>query len=109
MWRRSPANNPTSRIRITTVVPIKCEARLNICPPSFAQIQAFTPTCITRNEIRKMPVSDIINFLPIEEVKNSDHFIYTLKIENQCNKAKVREEMGNPYLSPSKICLDEAR
>jgi hypothetical protein len=56
-----------------------------------------------------MPVRDITNFLPIEDVKNSDHFIYVLKIENQRNTAKVRQEKGNPYLSPSKICLDEAR
>ncbi len=51
----------------------------------------------------------MINFLPIDEVKNSDHFIYVLKIENQGNKAKVSQEMGNPYLSRSKICFDEAR
>jgi hypothetical protein len=96
-------------MRITTVVAIKWEARLNICPPSFAQIQALMPTCTTRNEIRKIPVKDMINFLPIDEVKKVDHFIYALKIENQWNRAKVRQEMGNPYLSRSKICFDEAR
>ena len=47
----------------------------------------------------------MINFLPIDEVKNSDHFIIVLKIENLGNNAKVSQEMGNPYLSPSKICL----
>ena len=45
----------------------------------------------------------------MDEVKKEDHFIYALKIENQWNKAKVSQEMGNPYLSRSKICLDEAR
>jgi acetyl-CoA carboxylase carboxyl transferase subunit beta len=43
--------------------------------------------------------------LPIDEVKNSDHFINVLKIENQRKNAKVSQERGNPYLSPSKICL----
>ena len=43
--------------------------------------------------------------MPIDEVKNSDHFINVLKIENQRNNAKVSQERGNPYLSPSKICL----
>jgi hypothetical protein len=62
------------------VVPIKWAAILNILPPSFAQIQALIPTCTTRKEIRKIPVRDIINFLPIEEVKNADHFIYALKL-----------------------------
>jgi hypothetical protein len=69
----------------------------------LAQIQAFIPTCTTRNEIRKIPVRDIINFLPIDEVKNSDHFIFALKIENQWYKAKIRQETGIPYLSPKNL------
>src|SRR6516225_1946633 len=105
MCKSRPANSPTSMIRITTVVAIKWEARLNIWPSSPAQMQAFIPTWTTRKVIRKIPVSDMINFLPIDEVKNSDHFIVALKIENQENKAKVSKEMGNPYLSRSKICL----
>jgi len=40
--------------------------------------------------------------LPIDEVKKTDHFIYVVKIENQGNRAKVRQEIGNPYLSRSK-------
>src|SRR5664279_1123587 len=100
---RRPANKPTSTILITTVVPMKCDARLNICPSSPAQMHAFTPTWTTRKEIRKIPVRDMINFFPIDDVKNSDHFIVALKIENQGNKAKVSKEMGNPYLSRSKI------
>src|ERR1700730_2973899 len=102
MCNRRPANKPTSMMRITMVVAIKWEARLNICPPSFAHIQALIPTCTTRNDIRKMPVRDMINFLPIDEVKKTDHFIYVVKIENQGNRAKVRQEIGNPYLSRSK-------
>jgi hypothetical protein len=68
-------------------------------------MQALMPTCTTRKAIRKIPVRDIINFLPMDEVKNSDHFIFVLKIENQKNKAKISQEMGNPYLSRSKICF----
>src|SRR4030088_2824899 len=55
--------------------------------------------------MRKIPDKDIISFLPIDEVKNSDHFINVLKIENQRKNAKVSQERGNPYLSTSKICL----
>jgi len=51
----------------------------------------------------------MINFLPIEEVKSSDHFIADLNIDNKGNKAKISKETGNPYLSRFKFCFDEAR
>jgi hypothetical protein len=59
------------------------------------------------NDIRNIPVRDMINFLPMDEVKKEDHFIYALKIENQWNKAKVSQEMEIPILA-AKICFDEA-
>jgi hypothetical protein len=40
---------------------------LKVLPPSFAQIQAFKQTCTTRKRIRKIPVKDMIIFLPTEE------------------------------------------
>src|SRR5579885_1175229 len=70
-------NKPTSRIRITTVEPMKCAALLNISPPSFAQIQAFKPTCTIKKRMRKIPVKAITNFLPIEEVKTCFQVILT--------------------------------
>src|SRR5256714_1955253 len=75
MCRIKNIKRPTSSILITTVSPIKCAALLNISPSSFAQMQAFNPTCTIRNKIKNRPVSAIINFLPTEEVKKLDHFI----------------------------------
>jgi hypothetical protein len=43
---------------------------LNVTPPSFKKMAAFTPACTIKKVIKKRPVSPIVNFLPIEEVKN---------------------------------------
>ena len=44
--------------------------------PSLAHMQALTPACTTRKEIRNNPVKPITNFFPTADVKNSDHFMY---------------------------------
>ena len=41
-----------------------------MAPPSLKKIMELTVQCITKKEIRNIPVSPIVNFLPMEEVKN---------------------------------------
>ena len=62
-------------MRITIMEPMKWAEKLNIFPLSFAQMVAFKPACTTKKLMRKRPVNAITNFLPMEDVKNSDHFI----------------------------------
>jgi hypothetical protein len=57
----------------------------------LAQIQAFTPACTIKKSIRNNPVSAITHFLPTEEVKNSDHFIFVNLREDPVS-AKVLTE-----------------
>ena len=82
MWSIKPPNSTNSRALITQDDPMKCAARLNISPLSFsskmgrsAKMHAFNPTWMIKNEMRKSPVRAITNFLPTDDVKNSDHFI----------------------------------
>src|SRR5436190_23372889 len=103
-------NNPISRIRITTVDPMKWAALLNILPLSFGskmgrslKTQALMPTWTTRKLIRNKPESAITSFLPTEEVKNSDHFISKILRNYLSNLllwsfrgAKVARDRQNP-------------
>jgi hypothetical protein len=63
-----PRNNPISKILGTALLPIKCPALLNIKPPSFAKMVAFSPACTIKKRIKKIPVNPITNFFPTEEV-----------------------------------------
>src|ERR1043165_3103980 len=83
IWIIKKTNNPISRTRGTNVWPSQRAALLKTSPLSpgtktTAHMQAFTVTCTIKNKIRDKPVTAITNFLPTDEVKNSDHFI------NQC-------------------------
>jgi hypothetical protein len=59
-------------------------------------MHALIPTCTIKKEIRNKPVRPITNFLPIDEVKNSDHFICALVvvIENE-NPDACKNSTGN--------------
>jgi hypothetical protein len=71
-------------MRVTMVEPIKWAALLNISPLSVvstqsAKMQAFNPTCTSKNVMRKIPVIAMTIFLPTAEEKKYDHFISGVK------------------------------
>ena len=59
-------------------------------------MQAFKPTCTIKKSINEIPVNAMMNFLPMEEVKKSDHFILCndyWKMNQVSNVAKVIQEV----------------
>lgn len=64
-----PAKSTISMVRIMMLVPIKWAQTLKVFPPSLKKIVALIAQWTTKNEIKKIPVRAIQNFLVRDDLK----------------------------------------
>jgi hypothetical protein len=58
---------------IIQLVPINSAAMLKVSPPSLKNMQAFTPQCTSKNEMRNNPVKPISHLRPIVDVNRKEN------------------------------------
>jgi len=73
---------------------MKCATELKVSPESLRKMQELTPACTIKNKIRKKPVKPIVNFFPIDEVKNCfqviNEYCCDLVLQKYYSKPKLK-------------------